>query len=57
MNESSNPRWLHELPGGVVVGKRELTQEEQKEAKIFRKAVESGRIDEWFQNNGKLSDE
>ncbi|MEG0643260.1 MAG: hypothetical protein RR489_05140 [Clostridia bacterium] len=55
-NINSEPRWLYEEPGGTVFGHCELTVEEKKEAEIFEKAVKSGRIDEWFANNGKLND-
>lgn len=34
--------------GGEVIGYRELTEQEKKEAEEFSKAVENGKIDEWF---------
>lgn len=34
--------------GGEVIGYRELTEQEKKEAEKFSKAVETGKIDEWF---------
>ncbi|HJJ14188.1 MAG TPA: hypothetical protein OIM42_04950 [Clostridiaceae bacterium] len=34
--------------GGEVIGYRELTEQEKKEAEEFSKAVETGKIDEWF---------
>lgn len=34
--------------GGEVIGYRELTEQEKKESEKFSKAVETGKIDEWF---------
>lgn len=34
--------------GGEVIGYRELTEQEKKEAEEFSKAVENGKIDKWF---------
>ena len=34
--------------GGKVIGYRKLTEQEEKEAKEFREAVENGKIDKWF---------
>lgn len=34
--------------GGEVIGYRKLTEQEKKEAEEFSKAVENGKIDEWF---------
>lgn len=34
--------------GGEVIGYRKLTKQEKKEAEEFSKAVENGKIDEWF---------
>lgn len=34
--------------GGEVIGYRELTEQEKKEAEEFSKAVENGKIEEWF---------
>lgn len=34
--------------GGEVIGYRKLTEKQKKEAKDFGDAVESGKIDEWF---------
>lgn len=33
---------------GEIVGFRELTEREKKEAKEFEKAVKSGNVDKWF---------
>lgn len=35
---------------GEVVGHRELTKEEEKDAKEFENAVKNGNIDKWFKN-------
>lgn len=35
---------------GEVVGSRELTEKEKKEAKDFENAVKNGNIDKWFKN-------
>lgn len=38
---------------GEVVGFRELTEKEKKEAKEFEEALKSGNINKWFIENGK----
>ena len=38
---------------GEVVGFRELTEEEKKEAKEFEEAVKGGNIDKWFNEKEK----
>ena len=49
MAKKDNPRWLHEIPKPIATGnKRELTEDEKKEAKEFSEAVKAGKIDEWF---------
>lgn len=49
MNE--NPRWAKEIPKpNKIEQKRELSDEEKKEAKEFEKAVNSGKIEQWFKN-------
>jgi hypothetical protein len=48
MNEK-NPRWLNEIPKPITNNtKRELTEKEKKEANEFEKAVNSGKIEQWF---------
>lgn len=50
MNENK-PRWINEIPKPIPTGKkRELTKEEEKEAKDFENAVKNGNIDKWFKN-------
>lgn len=44
-----NPRWINEIPKPIPINKRvEITDEMKKEAEEFSKAVETGKIDEWF---------
>lgn len=51
MNDNK-PRWIKEIPNPVKSGKRRnLTQEEKKEARDFENAVKSGNIDKWLNNN------
>ena len=40
--------------GGEVIGYRELTEQEKKEAEEFSKAVENGKIEEWFNKKQNL---
>lgn len=51
MTKKDSPRWLHEIPKPIDTGKkRELTEDEKKEAEGFEKAVKSGKINDWFKN-------
>ena len=46
---NKNPRWAKEIPKpNKIEQKRKLSDEEKKEAKEFEKAVNSGRIEQWF---------
>lgn len=43
------PRWINEIPNPIPVNEKvEITEEMEKEAKEFAKAVKNGKIDEWF---------
>ena len=44
-----NPRWINEIPKPIQINEKvEITDEMKKEAEEFSKAVETGKIDEWF---------
>ncbi len=44
-----NPRWINEIPKPILINEEvEITDEMKKEAEEFSKAVEKGKIDEWF---------
>ncbi len=47
---NSKPRWIKEIPNPIEIGKRNLTEEEEKESKNFENAVKNGKIDDWFNN-------
>ena len=52
-----NPRWINEIPKPIPINERvEITDEMKKEAEEFSKAVETGKIDEWFNKNFILFD-
>lgn len=54
MIKKKTPRWINEIPKPSVISKkRELTEEEKKEAKEFKKAIEEGKIDDWFNETGE----
>ncbi|MEG0221981.1 MAG: hypothetical protein RR702_06285 [Clostridia bacterium] len=58
-DKNPKPRWLYEPLGLIKIsdGKKIVrTEEDKKRSKEFSDAVNSGRIDEWFANNGKLND-
>jgi len=53
MNNKS-PRWIHEIPKPIIINtKKEKTKEEIEEAEEFAKAVQEGRIEEWFNKKKK----
>lgn len=44
-----NPRWINEIPKPIPISEKvEITDEMKREAEEFSKAVETGKIDEWF---------
>ncbi len=44
-----NPRWINEIPKPIPINEKvKITDEMKKEAEEFSKAVETGKIDEWF---------
>ncbi len=48
-NLMKNPRWINEIPKPIPINEKvEITDEMRKEAEEFSKAVETGKIDEWF---------
>ena len=54
MSKTKEPRWIKEIPGIIDTGqKRELMEQERKEAKGFERAVKAGKIEEWFNSTDK----
>ncbi len=48
---NKKPRWLNEVPlPSEEKKKRELSEEEKKEAREFEKAVKNGEINKWLKN-------
>lgn len=48
-NLMKNPRWINEIPKPIPINEKvEIIDEMRKEAEEFSKAVETGKIDEWF---------
>ena len=44
-----NPRWINEIPKPIPINENvEITDEMKKEAEEFSKAIETGKINEWF---------
>lgn len=47
-----NPRWINEIPKPIPINENvEITDEMKKEAEEFSKAIETGKINEWFKKN------
>ena len=48
-NLIKSPRWINEILKPIPINEKvEITDEIKKEAEEFLKAVENGKIDEWF---------
>lgn len=48
-NLMDNPRWINEIPKPIPISEKvEITDKMKREAEEFSKAVETGKIDEWF---------
>jgi hypothetical protein len=48
-NLMKNPRWINEIPKPIPINENvEITDEMKKEAEEFSKAIENGKINEWF---------
>lgn len=52
MSNKKTPRWINEIPGIKNNDKkRELTEDEKKDAQEFEEAIKNGKINEWFNKN------